>query len=270
MWAAHRLAVLCLSAALLAVAASELSAQRGPRGPRMRGADPSFRADMALFHFLLDHRNVIRRKVTQLENGIETVTESDDPKVAARIKEHVKSMYRRLEEGRPIHMRDPLFAEVFRNADKISMTLEETKKGVKVTETSSDPHAVRLIQAHAEVVNRFLKNGHLEMRRNHAVPGPGDRQSLDQEARAGGSDPSERGQEAGDAEQTVQTSRAACCSVQEESGKHRSPRRACCRRSARSTDEKPRASKASARASKNKAGENSLPECCRRAAPSGK
>jgi hypothetical protein len=132
--------------------------------------DAAFRADMQLFHFLLDHRNDIRRKVTNLENGVEAVTESDDPQIAAKIQEHVESMYRRLEERKPIHVRDPLFAEVFRNAEKISMKLEKTEKGVHVTEVSEDLYVAKLIQAHAEVVSRFLQNGHIEMRRNHAVP----------------------------------------------------------------------------------------------------
>jgi hypothetical protein len=79
-------------------------------------------------------------------------------------------MYRRVKDGRPIHARDPLFAEIFRNADRITMKLEKTVKGVKVIETSEDPYVARLIQAHAEVVNNFLKNGRLEMMKNHALP----------------------------------------------------------------------------------------------------
>lgn len=34
---------------------------------------------------------------------------------------------------KPIHMRDPLFRELFANADKIVMRSEATEKGVKVT-----------------------------------------------------------------------------------------------------------------------------------------
>lgn len=139
-----------------------------PREPQGKGE--AQQADMELFHFLLDHRAEIMRKVKKLDNGIETVTESEDPKVVEKLQAHVESMYKRVKEKRPIHMRDPLFAEIFRNADKITMELEKTKKGVKVTETSKDAYAVKLIQAHAEVVNLFLKNGRSEMRKNHAVP----------------------------------------------------------------------------------------------------
>jgi len=39
-----------------------------------------------------------------------------------------------------------------------------------VSETSDDAYAAALIQAHADVVSLFIKNGHDEVRKNHAVP----------------------------------------------------------------------------------------------------
>ena len=69
-----------------------------------------------------------------------------------------------------IHLRDPLFAEIFKHYDKVSMKVEKTDKGVKVTETSTDPYVAKLIQAHAEVVTKFIEKGHEEVRRNHPVP----------------------------------------------------------------------------------------------------
>ena len=133
-------------------------------------APPAHQKDMELFRYLLDHRSEIRRSVERLADGVETLTESDDPEVAEKIRAHVASMYERLEDGRPIHRRDPLFAEIFRNADAIAMKMEKTEKGIRVRETSSDPYVVKLIQAHADVVSRFLENGYSEMHKNHAVP----------------------------------------------------------------------------------------------------
>jgi hypothetical protein len=151
--------------------AGPLTARPAPqgKGPGLR-KDAAHRADMELFHFLLDHRSEITRKVTKLPNGVETLTESANPKVVEKLQAHVRSMYERVKAGRPIHARDPLFAEIFRHADKITMKVEKTEKGVKVIETSDDPHVARLIQAHAEVVNLFLKNGRAEMRKNHPLP----------------------------------------------------------------------------------------------------
>lgn len=41
---------------------------------------------------------------------------------------------------------------------------------MRIRETSKDAHVVRLIQAHAEVVNQFVKNGRSEAWKNHPVP----------------------------------------------------------------------------------------------------
>jgi hypothetical protein len=140
---------------------------------QMRGAmmhDAQHNEDMAVFHALIDHRAAIRRTVVKLENGIETVTESDDPEVVTLIQTHVNAMYGRVKDGRPIHVRDPLFKAVFDNHEKIVMTHEMTPRGIKVVETSTDPYVVKLVQAHADVLDLFIKNGRSEMMRNHEVP----------------------------------------------------------------------------------------------------
>lgn len=131
-------------------------------------SDPS--SDQAVFHYLLDNHKAITRKVTKRPDGVETLTESDRPEVVAKIQEHAAAMHRRVKEGRPIHMRDPLFREIFAYVDRIEMTVEKTPRGVRVRETSKDAYVARLIQAHAEVVNRFVKNGRSEAWKNHPVP----------------------------------------------------------------------------------------------------
>jgi len=128
--------------------------------------------DHAVFHDLLDHRESIQREVTRLPDGVVTITESDDPAIAEKIREHAEAMRRRLVEKRPIHMRDPLFAATFAHAEKIHMTIEPTPRGVRVVETSTDPKVVTLIQMHADVVSAFLKYGQEEVRKNHPVPRP--------------------------------------------------------------------------------------------------
>jgi hypothetical protein len=142
---------------------------KGPMG-KNAGGDAAFAADRNLFHQLLHHRADIRRDVKKTDNGVETLTESDKPEVAATIQNHVASMEKRVKEKQPIHLRDPLFAEVFRNSDKIKFVYEKTEKGMRVTETSEDAYTVKLIQAHADVVSLFLKNGFSEVQKNHALP----------------------------------------------------------------------------------------------------
>lgn len=165
-----------LAAIVFAGAWAPSGAQRGQgRGMMGRGmaADPDHQADMQLFHALLDNRERITRKVTVIADGVDTLTESDDPDVAKTIQAHVASMSARVKDARPIHQRDPLFREIFRNADKIVMKHELTPKGVRVVETSTDPYVARLIQAHAEVIDAFLANGRSEVMKNHPVPDKG-------------------------------------------------------------------------------------------------
>ena len=148
----------------------------GPGGPG-RGAGGGFGhdarhdADHEVFQFLLTNHEKITRKVTELPNGVETLTESDDPKIADKIKEHVEWMEVRIKETKPIRMRDPLFRELFQHTDKIEMKHEDTAKGVRVIETSKDPYVAKLIKAHAKTVSGFVERGFAEAMKNHPVPG---------------------------------------------------------------------------------------------------
>jgi len=161
------------SAALMAVlivpitAAPVVGQGRGGRG--MMG-DATHGADMQVFHQLFDHRTEITREVIKRENGIETVTESTNPEVVRLLQTHVESMLARVKDARPIHRRDPLFAELFRFADRVRATHEMTRDGVRVVETSNDPYVVKLLQAHADVVSAFIANGRSEMMKNHPLP----------------------------------------------------------------------------------------------------
>ena len=159
-------------AAMLLLGSPFLAQQGRGKGPmgKGRGSDPAFAADRELFHELLQHRADIRREVKKLDRGVETLTESDKPEVAAAIQKHVASMEKRVKDKQPIHRRDPLFAEVFRHANQIKFVYEKTKQGIRVTETSDDPYVVKLIQKHAEVVSLFVKNGFEEVHRNHDLP----------------------------------------------------------------------------------------------------
>lgn len=172
--------ILVVSMLMVALVAGGLFAQRGPGrgkgpgkgGPGFRGGrqDPTFEADHQVFQFLLANGDKIQRNVKNLENGIETLTESKFPAITVKIQEHVAAMYDRLEENRPIHMRDPLFRELFQHTDKIEMKAELTANGIRVIETSKDPYVAKLLQEHAKVVSLFIKNGFKEVHVNHQVP----------------------------------------------------------------------------------------------------
>ncbi|TWU64578.1 DsrE/DsrF-like family protein [Crateriforma conspicua] len=138
---------------------------------QQHGHDDRHDADHEVFQFLLQNHEKIKRTVKQLPNGVETLTESDTPEIADKIKEHVEWMEYRIENTNPIRMRDPLFAELFQHTDKIKMLHEDTEDGVRVIETSDDPYVAKLIKAHAKVVSGFVERGFAEAMKNHAVPG---------------------------------------------------------------------------------------------------
>lgn len=177
--------------AALPVAAAESLLQPAPApdsivpaaqspSPRGRGKGPGhrrgaeLRKDQQDFHFLLEHHAEIRRSVTTLENGVETLTESDNPEVAEKIQQHVVAMHARIKNGRGLRFWDDLFVALFEKHADIQMTVETTEKGVKVIETSADASVVPLIQAHAAVVSLFVERGFDEARRKHRVPVSGE------------------------------------------------------------------------------------------------
>ncbi len=169
-----RAAGLCATCAALALATPGFSQPpgKGPPPGKGKGAgkDEAFAADRAAFHYLLENREHIRRTVKDTKTGVETVTESAKPEVAKKLQEHVAAMHARVTSGTGLHYRDPLFAELFKHADKIVMKVEKTEKGVKVVETSDDTYVAELIRAHARVVSKFIENGFDEVHKNHPLP----------------------------------------------------------------------------------------------------
>jgi hypothetical protein len=155
---------------LLAVISVTPVLGQGGRCGRCMMGDPAHAADMQVFHQLFDRRAEIKREVIRRADGIETLTESTNPEVTRLLQTHVASMLARVKEQRPIHRRDPLFAELFRYADQIEASHELTAGGIRVVETSRDAYVVKLLQAHADVVSAFVANGRAEMMKNHPLP----------------------------------------------------------------------------------------------------
>jgi hypothetical protein len=137
------------------------------RGPMAAGVqhDEAFQADMGLVHDMLTNHEGIRRTVTNLPNGIRTVTESDDPRVAQTIKAHVASMEQRLKDGRVFNLFSPTIPVLFENKDKIKTTVEATEKGSALIQTSDDPQVVAALQAHALEVSELARDGMAAMMR---------------------------------------------------------------------------------------------------------
>lgn len=143
----------------------------GSHGPmagavaRLTRQDAASSADMNLVHELLVNNDKIKRTVTNLPNGIRTVTESDDPQVAQAIKAHVASMSERLKDGREFNIFSTTLPVLFDNRDKIKSTVEMTEKGSVVTRTSTDAKVVTALQGHAAEVTELAQEGMAAMRR---------------------------------------------------------------------------------------------------------
>lgn len=127
--------------------------------------DSDSAADMGLVHALLMSHSRIQRTVTNLSDGIRTTTESDDPRVADTIKQHVASMSQRLQDGREFNIFSTTLPVLFENADKIRSTVEMTERGVVVTRTSADAKVVAALQGHAAEVTELVTEGMVAMRR---------------------------------------------------------------------------------------------------------
>ncbi len=153
---------------------------RGPGGGqgmgRGMGLGPNAMAgmqeDMTTLHSMFANRAKIKRTVTNLPDGAETLTESDDERIASMIRAHVPAMEDRVLANTPLPPMTfhPIFVALIKHADDYSLTYEETAKGMKVRYTSEDPYVVMLVQEHAKLVSRFIKNGMQEIHRPYTLP----------------------------------------------------------------------------------------------------
>ena len=166
-----QLAIRIILVTTLAVSGITASAQpygmhHGTGGGMMRGPvgmlsrqDAGSATDMGLVMDLVHNNTKIRRTVTNLPDGIKTVTESEDPKVAEVIKAHVASMSGRLKDGREFNIFSTTLPVIFDNADKIKSTVEMTDKGAAVIRTSAEAKVVAALQAHAREVTELVQEG---------------------------------------------------------------------------------------------------------------
>ncbi len=130
------------------------------------------RADMTTLHSMFADREKIVRKVTMLTNGAEAITESDEASIVALIQEHVPAMEDRVHSNEPLPPMTfhPIFVELIKHADDYELSYEETDKGMKVTYEADDPFVIMLVQEHAKLVSRFIKNGMQEIHAPYKLP----------------------------------------------------------------------------------------------------
>jgi hypothetical protein len=132
-------------------------------GEAMKGreTDTSAMAEMSVIHELFMSHARITRTVTNLPDGVRTVTASDDPRIAALLKGHVARMNVLVDTGRDpnLPMESPALRTLFRKFATIRTSSDVTATGVVVTQTSSDPETVAALQQHASEVTTFVDQG---------------------------------------------------------------------------------------------------------------
>lgn len=125
-------------------------------GPGMMGDNGQ---DMQIVHQLFAYHDQIHRSVETVPGGVKTVTESDNPEIAALIQQHVASMHQRLEEGRWFAMMSQTLPTLFQNTDRYQRQSQLTNTGVKVTKTSDDSTLAEVLREHAQEVTQYVENG---------------------------------------------------------------------------------------------------------------
>ncbi len=137
-------------------------AMRGGHGmmAMLRGVDTTS-AEVSEMRDLFMNHHQISRSVTNLPDGIRTITESDNPDLAAVIVSHVAGMNLRVQEGLDpqVPIQSPTLDVLFANRDLIETILEPTPTGIMVTQTSPDPATVAALQAHAAEVSEMVAHG---------------------------------------------------------------------------------------------------------------
>lgn len=128
-------------------------------GMMRRGMMGNNAQDMQIVHQLFAYHDQIRRSVEVIPGGVRTLTESDNPKIAALIQQHVASMHQRLKDGRWFAMMSRTLPILFQNADRYQRQSQPTPNGVTVNKTSDDADLAEVLREHAQEVTQFVQNG---------------------------------------------------------------------------------------------------------------
>ena len=127
-------------------------------GLQGKNATPEESAELAV---MFRNFEQITRTVTNLDNGIRTVTFSEDEQLMATVVSHVIGMIDRVDQGRDpkIIIQSPTLDILFERRDKIATTIETSDEGIVVTQTSDDPEVVAALQTHAGEVSGMVERG---------------------------------------------------------------------------------------------------------------
>ena len=137
MWQRRTIIFAVVVSVSLATAASAQGQGRIGMGMMGMGRDSATMAQMRVIHELVVNNARIERTVTNLPNGIRTVTTSADPALARLIKDHVLTMDQRVTRGNDprLPMESDALRAIFRGKDKVRTVIDTTAAGIIVVQT---------------------------------------------------------------------------------------------------------------------------------------
>lgn len=128
--------------------------------PGLRGLDATVEESTELA-IMFANFDTLSREVTNLPNGIRTVTRSSDEDVMATLVSHVVGMIGRVDEGRDpqIFIQSPTLDIFFVRGENIHSEIDVTDEGIVVVQTSEDPEVVAALHTHAAEVSDMADRG---------------------------------------------------------------------------------------------------------------
>ncbi len=128
--------------------------------PGLQGANasPEESAELAV---MFRNFTTLSREVTNLPDGIRTVTRSSDPDVMAALVSHVTGMIGRVEKGDDpqIMIQSPTLDIFFARGAGIKTSIDVTDEGIVVVQTATDPDLVAALHTHAAEVTAMSERG---------------------------------------------------------------------------------------------------------------
>ena len=110
---------------------------------------------------MFENFDTITREVTNLPNGIRTVTRSSDEAVMAVLVSHIIGMIDRVERGDDpqIFIQSPTLDILFLNGAEMQSQIDVTDEGIVVVRTSTDPDVVAALHTHAAEISDMADRG---------------------------------------------------------------------------------------------------------------
>lgn len=109
----------------------------------------------------------LTREVKLLDDGYQATTTTKNKELAAKLKEHVAYMQKRLGSGAFVRRWDPAFVEMVQYHNQLATKVELLEEGMKVVVTGKTPEAIAVAQNHAKIVSQFAKQGYDAVREAH-------------------------------------------------------------------------------------------------------